>query len=473
MGQAESTVINDSDPPTVLTERSLSAVAEYIHRRGEEANIVVLTGAGISTAAGIPDFRSPKTGLYSNLERLNLPHAEAVFDISYFRVHPEPFYVLAQELYPGRFHPTVSHAFISLLAQKGLLLKLFTQNIDCLERRAGVPPDKIVEAHGSFASQRCIECRAEFPDGAMREHVEGGRVPRCREPDCDGIVKPDIVFFGEALPAVFYDSWPRVADAGLVIVLGTSLSVEPFASLPGAAELGTPRLLINKERVGSLGCRADDVLALGACDDGIRRLADELGWRDELEAHWRRVVGDDEAERQLRGAAEQEDAVEDEVNRLAEGVESALKLQEPSAQDGGILGDHDAEKGAPGAPSPRPVSPAPDPSDAVEQTARAETPATTSAAKPDTSTHSEETTPAEAGTEPPQGRAGLGRDGSPIHDGTPSKTAEGGVSPRACRGIDTSEQRQQGNTAGHNAEIHEPSQNGRPSNENTAKQSQQ
>jgi NAD+-dependent protein deacetylase SIR2 len=108
-------------------------------------------GAGISTSAGIPDFRSPETGLYANLARLNLPYAEAVFSIDYFRNKPEPFYILAQELYPGKYRPTITHSFINLLHKKGLLLKLFTQNIDCLEREAGVPGDKIIEAHGSFA----------------------------------------------------------------------------------------------------------------------------------------------------------------------------------------------------------------------------------------------------------------------------------------------------------------------------------
>jgi NAD+-dependent protein deacetylase SIR2 len=121
------------------------------------------TGAGISTSAGIPDFRSPDTGLYANLARLNLPFAEAVFDISYFRNNPLPFYTLAHELYPGRYRPTITHFFTKLLYDKGLLLKLFTQNIDCLEREAGVPGEMIVEAHGSFASQKCIECKTEFP----------------------------------------------------------------------------------------------------------------------------------------------------------------------------------------------------------------------------------------------------------------------------------------------------------------------
>lgn len=116
------------------------------------------TGAGISTSAGIPDFRSPDTGLYANLARLNLPYAEAVFDISYFRNNPLPFYTLAQELYPGKYRPTITHSFINLLFEKGRLLKLFTQNIDCLEREAGVPGDMIVEAHGSFARYEAHDC---------------------------------------------------------------------------------------------------------------------------------------------------------------------------------------------------------------------------------------------------------------------------------------------------------------------------
>merc|ERR1711988_610857 len=132
MGQEESSLSNG--PPVTLASKDLDGVAEYINS-GRAKRIVVLTGAGISTAAGIPDFRSPGTGLYDNLSRLDLPYAEAVFDISYFREHPEPFYVLARELYPGKFHPTVSHAFIALLARKNLLDTLFTQNIDCLERR--------------------------------------------------------------------------------------------------------------------------------------------------------------------------------------------------------------------------------------------------------------------------------------------------------------------------------------------------
>ncbi|KAK4074529.1 uncharacterized protein Triagg1_5125 [Trichoderma aggressivum f. europaeum] len=325
MGQEESHLAAASGPPATLRERSLEAVADYI-KSGNARRIVVLTGAGISTAAGIPDFRSPKTGLYSNLARLKLPYAEAVFDIAYFRNHPEPFYVLAQELYPGKFHPTISHAFIALLAEKGLLQMLFTQNIDCLERAAGVPADKIVEAHGSFATQRCIECKVEFPDAEMRAHVVRGDVPKCNE--CKGLVKPDITFFGEALPRDFSEKSHNTAMADLVLILGTSLTVYPFASLPEMARKEVPRVLFNMEKVGSLGSRLDDVLELGACDDGIRKLAKLLGWTDELDDTWRNIVGNEEAERQLRSQTARDEEIEDELQKLTGEIETVLKLEE-------------------------------------------------------------------------------------------------------------------------------------------------
>lgn len=276
----------------------------------------------------VPDFRSPGTGLYANLARLKLPHAEAVFDISYFRSKPEPFYVLARELYPGKFHPTISHAFIALLAEKGLLDTLFTQNIDCLERRAGVPGDKVVEAHGSFATQRCIECKKEFDADKMIEHVDRGEVPRCEDQGCRGLVKPDIVFFGESLPKEFDRKAFRVGMADLVLVIGTSLSVYPFAALPEQAEEGKPRVLFNLERVGNMGSRADDVMQLGDCDAGIRKLADALGWRQELEQFWEGVVGEEEAKKQRATRKRHDEEVEDEVDKLTKEVESALNIEE-------------------------------------------------------------------------------------------------------------------------------------------------
>ncbi len=106
-------------------------------------------------------------------------------------------YALAKELEPGKFRPTITHSFIRLLHDKGLLHTCFTQNIDTLERRAGVPVKKLIEAHGSFATHSCIACGASYPDEKMRENVSSQRVPHCLK--CKGLVKPDIVFFGESV----------------------------------------------------------------------------------------------------------------------------------------------------------------------------------------------------------------------------------------------------------------------------------
>ena len=317
-------------PPRRLKDKTISAIAEYI-KSGHAEKIVVMTGAGISTAAGIPDFRSPDTGLYANLARLNLPYAEAVFDISYFRRNPDPFYILAKELYPGQFHPTISHAFVALLEKKELLLKLFTQNIDTLERKAGVPGEQIVEAHGSFSSQRCIDCKTEFPGDRMMDMIIKGEVPHCEVPQCNGLVKPDIVFFGESLPATFFQNIGVPAQADLVIVMGTSLTVHPFASLPSRAEFGVPRVLFNSEKVGDLGSRPDDVLVLGDCDDGIRKLADALGWSEELETLWESVGGKTKEKEATRAEAERaamsrDEALEHEVDLITREVEQSLKL---------------------------------------------------------------------------------------------------------------------------------------------------
>ena len=343
MGQEASTPVDESTPPETLESRTVDSVAKFI-KDGRAKNTVVMvsstqnmkvacpwltcqTGAGISTSAGIPDFRSPDTGLYANLARLNLPYPEAVFDISFFRNNPLPFYTLAHEIYPGTYRPSIAHSFIRLLSDKGLLLKLFTQNIDCLEREAGVPDDKIVEAHGSFARQRCIDCGTPYPDGQMKAAVAKKDVPHCITPQCNGLVKPDIVFFGEQLPAEFFKNRALPGVADLCIVMGTSLTVQPFASLPGFCSEGVPRVLINLEQVGSLGSRPDDVLLLGDCDAGVRKLAFALGWLDELEALWKATNPDKQTqEKQQAPPRTKDEALEDEIATLTGEVDKTLKI---------------------------------------------------------------------------------------------------------------------------------------------------
>ncbi|KAK4124771.1 NAD-dependent deacetylase sirtuin-2 [Parathielavia appendiculata] len=351
MGQDQSYISEDT-PPLTLSERSLAAVADFI-KSGKARRIVVMTGAGISTAAGIPDFRSPDTGLYANLAALNLPEPEAVFDLTFFCENPRPFYALARELYPGaRYRPTVSHVFIALLARKGLLHMLFTQNIDCLERAAGIPPDRIVEAHGSFATQRCIDCKEPFEEARMRDFVARAEVPRCERDGCGGLVKPDIVFFGEALPSAFFEQIGKAKEADLILVMGTSLQVHPFAGLPNMADEKVPRVLFNLEQVGSLGTQADDVMVLGDCDAGVRKLADELGWRDELEKTWRELVGEEEAERQMQGAKKRVATLQDEVAKLADEVEEVLHIDDHKSRKGA---EHKGLQGDKESPEPRPA----------------------------------------------------------------------------------------------------------------------
>jgi NAD-dependent histone deacetylase SIR2 len=124
----------------------------------------------------------------------------------------------------------------------------------------------------------------------------------------------------------------KAKEADLILVMGTSLQVHPFAGLPNLADEEIPRVLFNLERVGSFGTQADDVMVLGDCDAGIRMLADELGWRDELEAAWRELVGDDEAERQMQGAKKRVAALHDEVSKLAEEVEEVLHIDDAEAE---------------------------------------------------------------------------------------------------------------------------------------------
>lgn len=150
---------------------------------------------------------SPITSAQANLAKLKLNRPEDVFDIRYFRSNPYPFYDLAKELYPGRHRPTITHSFVRLLETKGILRTCFTQNIDTLERRAGVSKEKLVEAHGSFASQSCIDCKAPFDAAEIRRLIQEEKIPRCSR--CRGLVKPDIVFFGEAVSVLLPFIPPR------------------------------------------------------------------------------------------------------------------------------------------------------------------------------------------------------------------------------------------------------------------------
>eukprot|EP00466_Bigelowiella_natans_P008915 jgi/Bigna1/87574/estExt_fgenesh1_pg.C_220015 len=139
---SSATTQRDSSSSSALFKSyDIKGLADKI-KTGKAKKIVVMVGAGISCNAGIPDFRSPGTGLYDNLQAYDLPYPEAVFDLQFFRSNPEPFYRLCKELWPGQYNPTSTHHFINKLHEKGLLLRCFTQNIDSLETLAGLPTEK-------------------------------------------------------------------------------------------------------------------------------------------------------------------------------------------------------------------------------------------------------------------------------------------------------------------------------------------
>lgn len=269
---------------------SISSIATLL-KTTPPPQIIALVGAGISTAANVPDFRSPQTGLYAKLAPLKLPYPEAIFDINFFRHTPEPFYAIARARKPHNLSPTLTHAFLALLAKKNLLRFVFTQNIDGLEVDAGVPPDRVLAVHGSWKAQRCVRCKRAYPGELMERAIEAGEVPYCLDGACKGPVKPDVVFFGEQLPGEFEEEErTRVPEADVMLVLGTSLKVAPSSRLPRGVREGVPRVLVNMEPVGDIGTRGGDVVALGQCDEVVRALSEELGWAEELDGLWKEAA---------------------------------------------------------------------------------------------------------------------------------------------------------------------------------------
>lgn len=192
----------------------------------------MLTGAGISVSAGIPDFRSPKTGLYTILKgKYDMDDPSEIFSLTTFLEKPEIFYDFAKEFNWDEYDPTPTHYFVSFLAHKGLLWKNFTQNIDCLELKAGLPKDKLIAAHGNLSGAHCPKCKKIVSNDAFKAHVKSGEIFYCE--DCKDVpIKPTVVFFGENLPKEFFTHMHDVEKSDLGILIGSSMVVSPFNVLP-------------------------------------------------------------------------------------------------------------------------------------------------------------------------------------------------------------------------------------------------
>jgi NAD-dependent deacetylase len=204
--------------------RGLNRLVELV--RGARS-VVALTGAGISVPSGIPDFRSPGTGLWANVDPMAVAH------IDVWRADPERFW----DFYGQRFHtlegkePNAAHEALVSLERHGRLRAVVTQNIDRLHRKAGT--GELVEVHGSIATSSCLACGARYPLAEVRERLgaDPAGVPRC---DCGRPLKPDVVLFGEWLPEEAIDrAFALAAEADLLLCIGTSLEVHPVAQLPG------------------------------------------------------------------------------------------------------------------------------------------------------------------------------------------------------------------------------------------------
>jgi len=199
---------------------------------------VVLTGAGVSVPSGIPDFRSPGTGLWENVDPMEVAHIDA------WRRDPDRFW----EFYGQRFatlvdkQPNDAHLALAELERRQLVHAVITQNIDCLHRAAGT--QRLIEVHGSIEWSVCLQCRGRVPidEVVERLHAERG-APVCEA--CSAPLKPDVVLFGELLPEqAIAEAQALALDADLMLCVGSSLEVYPVAGLPAMTRGGGGRLAL-------------------------------------------------------------------------------------------------------------------------------------------------------------------------------------------------------------------------------------
>jgi NAD-dependent deacetylase len=244
------------DFPTNVQE-SIGFAAELIRK---SKRMVILTGAGISTPSGIPDFRSEGTGLWSYDEPME------VASLSTFRYHPDRFYTWMRPLIQCIINaqPNPAHLAFAHLEQDGYIKAIITQNIDNLHQKAG---SKIVyETHGSLESLSCTQCFEKTASGPfIKPLIESGQIPYC--PKCGGVLKPNVILFGEQMPYAAWQSALQAAQAcDLMLVAGSSLEVLPVAGLPMQALDRGAHLIIINHSATYLGVRADVVILEDVAD---------------------------------------------------------------------------------------------------------------------------------------------------------------------------------------------------------------
>lgn len=216
---------------------------------------VALTGAGISVPSGIPDFRSPNTGLWDKVDPMEVATIQA------FTRNPKKVMEFMLPLVNTILNaePNEAHKALAELEEKNLLKCVITQNIDNLHQKAG--SKNVVEVHGNMREAVCLSCAKMISFGAYMENVQAalssGKFPSC---DCGGMMKPNVVFFGEALPHDAISAAQKAAEeCDVMLIAGSSLAVYPVASLPFVAyERGAKIIIVNLEAtpVDSRACVA-------------------------------------------------------------------------------------------------------------------------------------------------------------------------------------------------------------------------
>ena len=241
-----------------------AAAARLAGYLADATRIAVLSGAGMSTESGIPDFRS-SSGIYATVT------SEEIFDLDAFWRRPERFYAFARTFFGDMWAaaPNAGHrALVRLEREFGKEVDIATQNIDVLHQTAG--STRVHPVHGTIETVSCLRCGAQLPTLSVRPEFDAGKVPHCA---CGCVWKPDIVFFGEMLPErAVADSLVAMQRADLVLVLGTSLAVYPAAALPGHRPRSARLAVINLtptslDREADLVCREPVGIILGEALD--------------------------------------------------------------------------------------------------------------------------------------------------------------------------------------------------------------
>jgi NAD-dependent deacetylase len=226
----------------------------------ESESVVALTGAGISVPSGIPDFRSPGTGLWTKVDPMKVAHIDAFHrDTAAFWSYYRPrFDQLADK------EPNPAHAALAELEARGMLQAVVTQNIDRLHRKAG--SKQVVEVHGSIATSSCTTCGCRYPLEKVEELFESDGVATCR--GCMGKVKPDVVLFGELLPeSAIRRAQELCAGADLLLCIGSSLEVHPVAALPELTLAAGGKLAVVTQSATPYDDRADIRLSGDVVDE--------------------------------------------------------------------------------------------------------------------------------------------------------------------------------------------------------------